>query len=194
MEVCYSRCCGWVFLSDNILELFYKQPGQHCISFVSAVSVFGLPKKVRTDGGEKVDVWQYMSQQRGDATCVIVGSSARINTALSEFVSSWHNHPLSTERNMTPFQLFHVGHEETSHLEDSTDESEDEEGVLPAVVDHVQLPNLHFNPCSNLKSQLQQIIQQNRQCDYSLYRQVTTLVGHLSTTCSNCNYESNVYS
>ena len=36
---------------------------------------FGLPKKVRTDGGgENVDVWEYMIHQRGDAG-IIVGSS-----------------------------------------------------------------------------------------------------------------------
>ena len=51
--------------ADSVLSLF-----------INAVATFGLPKKVRTDGGgENVDVWQYTIQQRGDAGCVIVGSS-----------------------------------------------------------------------------------------------------------------------
>ena len=125
--------------ADSVLSLF-----------INAVATFGLPKKVRTDGGgENVDVWQYTIQQRGDAGCVIVGSSVhnerierlwrdvrravldpfrdrfsrledegvldidndvdlfclhhvftgRIDHALSEFVSSWNHHPLSTEAN-----------------------------------------------------------------------------------------------
>ena len=42
-------------------------------SFLNAVSAFGLPKKVRTDGGgENVDVWEYMLQHN---RCVIVGCS-----------------------------------------------------------------------------------------------------------------------
>ena len=43
--------------------------------FVEAVSNYGLPKQLQTDrGGENVDTWEYMIQQRGDAS-VIVGSS-----------------------------------------------------------------------------------------------------------------------
>ena len=65
----YSRvipflCCSTNNMAQTVHSLFLK-----------AVSVFGLPQRVRTDGGgEIVDVWQYMINQR-DSSAVIVGSS-----------------------------------------------------------------------------------------------------------------------
>ena len=44
--------------------------------FQNAVSRFGLPNTVRTDGGgENVDVWAHMTQHRANTRSVIVGSS-----------------------------------------------------------------------------------------------------------------------
>lgn len=44
--------------------------------FENAVSVYGLPKKVRTDAGEEnVDIWRHMIEQHRNSSCVIVGSS-----------------------------------------------------------------------------------------------------------------------
>ena len=44
--------------------------------FVAATLTYGLPRKLHTDmGGENVDAWQYMIQQNGNESCVIVGSS-----------------------------------------------------------------------------------------------------------------------
>ena len=63
----YSRLIPFLKCStNNQAETVYHL-------FQNAVSVFGLPKKVRTDGGgENVDVWAYMNQQRRG---VIVGNS-----------------------------------------------------------------------------------------------------------------------
>ncbi len=44
--------------------------------FLSASSCYGLPQKIRTDGGgENVDIWMHMIEQRGSSASVIVGSS-----------------------------------------------------------------------------------------------------------------------
>lgn len=43
-----------------------------------------------------------------DIYCLHEVFTTRINRCLSEFVNSWHNHPLSSERNMTPLQLFYA--------------------------------------------------------------------------------------
>lgn len=45
-------------------------------SVLNAISVYGLPQRVRKDGGGgNVDVWQYMMHRHRDASAVIVGSS-----------------------------------------------------------------------------------------------------------------------
>ncbi len=44
--------------------------------FLEATSCYGLPQRIRTDGGgENVDIWRHMIEQRGSSTSVIVGSS-----------------------------------------------------------------------------------------------------------------------
>ena len=45
-------------------------------SFAEAVSKYGLPNKIRSDlGGENVRVWEYMIDQHGSETAVVIGSS-----------------------------------------------------------------------------------------------------------------------
>ena len=228
----YSRVITFLTCSSN------NRADTVLHSFVNAVSTFGLPHKVRTDGGgENVHVWEYMIEQRGDSTCVVVGSSVhnvrierlwkdvrrgvldtfreifakleddgkldvendvdlfclhqvftgRIQKTLSEFVHSWNNHPLSSEGSRTPLQLFDIGLEET---EDSSVTGGEEGTALPTVADHVEVPTLRFMPCSDITSQIGQLVNGNQQCDgYSLYHQVTTLIGqHLGAACNDCNY------
>ena len=55
--------------------------------FLSATGTYGLPHKVRTDGGgENVDVWRHMIQRRGSPSCVLVGSSVH-NTRIERLWS-----------------------------------------------------------------------------------------------------------
>ena len=226
----YSRMIPFLYCSmNNRAETVYRL-------FQNAISIFGLPKRVRTDGGgENVDVWAHMSQHRANSRSVIVGSSVhnvrierlwrdvrravvdvyreifarlereqvldpdndvdlfclhevfipRINRSLREFVSSWHNHPISTERNMTPLQLFHIG-----LLEVDEDSNDGDQSPLPTVSDHVQIHNLHYTPCTTLKSNVNHALQQNEHREgYDVYRLVSNIVGqHLLNNCTSCVY------
>ena len=206
--------------------------------FISATDTYGLPKKIRTDGGgENVDVWRYMIMRHHSSSCVIVGSSVhntrierlwrdvrksvleptritligleeegildpnndvdlyclhqalqgRLNDRLGEFTESWNNHPLSSEGNRTPLQLFHSW----DHQSDHSDSSEDDDlEVDPSVVDHVDVPSLKFNPCLLLKTQVQTILLTHSHLDdRSIYRLIVSVVGnHLQsmTGCCSC--------
>ena len=46
-----------------------------------------------------------------DLFCLYKIFTCHINKCLSEFVTSWNNHSISTEHNKLPMQLFIVGHE-----------------------------------------------------------------------------------
>ena len=107
-----------------------------------------------------------------DMYCLHEVFTVRINRSLREFVSSWNNHPISSERNMTPLQLFHIGLMET---EESS--NEDDHYTVPVATDHVQVPHIRYCPCSSLKSQICEVLQHNAQRDgCDVYRQVPTLV------------------
>ena len=57
--------------------------------------------------------------------------TVRINKSLTEFVNSWHNHPISSVNNMTPLQLFYV------RLAESQEDSNVVDYTAPTVADHV---------------------------------------------------------
>ena len=62
----YSRVIVMLKCSTN------NRTGTVLAPFLQAVSVYGLPSKLRTDrGGENVDAWQYMIQRHGRSDCVI---------------------------------------------------------------------------------------------------------------------------
>ena len=53
----------------------------------------------------------------------------RINKLLNDFSLSWNNHPLRTEKNQTPIQLWSKGFFETENLIHETEINFDEYGV-----------------------------------------------------------------
>lgn len=81
----------------------------------------------------------------------------RINKCLSEFQSSWNNHPLSTEANMSPYQLFYEG---TSYIADHFDINVSLANVDIADIDvplgnnEVVVNRIAFIPCHSLMANL----------------------------------------
>ena len=85
---------------------------------------------------------------------------------------------------MTPLQLLHVGRTEA---QDSSESDDNDQAAPPVARDHVQVPNIGFLPCSQLMSQLNQLVPQNSQSDdCTLYRQVTAVGVHLTNQCTQC--------
>ena len=70
----------------------------------------------------------------------------RINLVLKSFVESWNNHPVSTERNNTPNQLFIEGalQQASSGVAPWPSLSGTN---LPISHDPVQVPKYFFTPC-----------------------------------------------
>lgn len=116
-----------------------------------------------------------------DVYCLHEVFTSRINKCLLEFVNSWHNHPLSSEHNRTLFQLFCA----RARYEETNDEAND--SPRPTVIDHIQIPNLHYIPCRSIKSRVEGVIHDNQQNDgCSVYRQISTIVGqHITSRCSH---------
>ena len=114
----------------------------------------------------------------------------RINVVLAEFAESWNNHSLSTERSLTPNQLFIEG-----SLQQQLPARVIPVGV-PAVVptarSYVDVPNVRFSPCRFLQHAVSEtmMLLGNDDIDatgISLYRNIVTVVGyHLSPGCSIC--------
>ena len=99
----------------------------------------------------------------------------RINKSLTEFVLSWHNHPISSENNMTPLQLFYTGLLEV----EEEDSSDDAQHPLPTTLDHVEIPHIPYTPCTALK--LHYLAQRQKQmCHHKNHPQYYLL--HLNTT------------
>ena len=110
-----------------------------------------------------------------DLYCLHEIFKPRINTYLLEFMSSWNNHPLSTEQNMTPLQLYHtggIGIDTSSESED--DSSQPSVGTTSSILamasEAVEVSNLCFNPCTLLKVEMERVSRQPSQSDgYDLY-------------------------
>ena len=120
----------------------------------------------------------------------------RLNHRLLEFQASWNLHSLSTEGNMSPYQLFFEGINATDindvgELTQSQTANVDTD--LP-VSSQLNVPPNKFIPCDSLLFQLQSSFQPLHSCtDFgvSLYRQVIHYIGnHLQSGCSNCESQN----
>ena len=90
-----------------------------------------------------------------DMYCLHLVYIKKIDRCLKLFTESWNNHPLSTEQNRTPNQLFIEGALQQQALHPTT--RNPSRCILPAPRDHVLVPRSIFSPCSALKHDLDQI-------------------------------------
>ena len=124
----------------------------------------------------------------------------RIAKSLKEFQESWNNHPLSTEGNWTPYQLFFEGTNITLNDGDSdidlTSPSVNTPTVNPTTFDpeclspeHVAVPRILFSPCSVLVQVFNRIDPLSLCNDNGrlLYQQaIQTLGQHVTAGCGSC--------
>lgn len=85
-----------------------------------------------------------------DIFCLHYVFNPRINKNLASFVESWNNHPVSTERNRTPNQLFISGALETETFPQLPVASSSTSIRNPMSREHIEVPRSSFVPCRAL--------------------------------------------
>ena len=116
----------------------------------------------------------------------------RINRCLLEFKESWNHHALSSEGNMSPYQLLfeglnHIASNTNDHVVNSTTTTDLD--VSSLLGSHVEVPRMHFVPCSLLLQDLHSInpLQISVNNGVDLYRAAIHSAGeHLNTGCDLC--------
>ncbi|CAL8387481.1 unnamed protein product [Boreogadus saida] len=123
--------------------------------------------------------------------CVHYVFLPHLRSALQVFVAGWNHHPLRTERNHTPEQLWQMGHlntpQDSENLEDLQNRELYREGSLmtpEATVGGVQVPEfqppLPAEDLAVLQSAINPLIDSDSN-GYDLYIQVLEFVTHAST-------------
>ena len=111
-----------------------------------------------------------------------------INKSLHDFQESWNNHSLSSEGNMTPYQLLFEGLNYMV-LNDDLGSTHADVDVSELTRDHVYLPTMTFIPCSSLMQNLTGInpLQSSSDNGKTMYLQAIQMAGqHLSAGFSQC--------
>lgn len=126
-----------------------------------------------------------------DMFCLQYVFLPRIGKCLSDFQESWNNHPVSSEGNMTPYQLFAEGMQCAIELNAPTVTGVNSIQQVELISNEpIVVPEVAFVPCTSLTLQLQQSIfplQSTSDHGKNVYQQTIELVGHhLINNCSNC--------
>ena len=120
-----------------------------------------------------------------DLYCLHTVYLPRINETIHFFVESWNNHPLSTERNLTPNQLFVQGALNQSMTLRQHARSTSSSAIrLPAVTSNIEVPRSSFTPCDNLAQDIEQM---HVPTDDTAYRRLSRHVGHHLLRCDDCS-------
>ena len=111
-----------------------------------------------------------------------------INASIDDFQKSWNSHPLTSENNQTPLQLFSLS--ASSESSDNDDGTSAVTRQLPLSQQAVKVGDLSFTPCVRLHAQVKVIAAQpssNQGCD--LFEQVAHTIGnHITQGCSECSF------
>ena len=113
----------------------------------------------------------------------------KINKHFTQFTESWNNHPMSTENNQTPNQLFVHGMLTQPQLpNDMTLHQRSSQPAIPLADDAVQVPDTNFKPCNALTTLHAIDVQRHSDSDGTVaYRNIINIVGvHLTTGCNEC--------
>ncbi len=111
-----------------------------------------------------------------------------INKTLEEFRESWNHHPLSSEHNQTPNQLFFLGM--LSDTCDSPSQLSSNPFHSPTVMNTVDVSTEKFRACPALKVTLQSLVNPSLLIDdaISKYVETQTIVGHhILNGCNHCD-------
>ena len=119
----------------------------------------------------------------------------RLKKCVLDFKDSWNNHGLSTEGNMSPYQLFAEGMRCATHLNMSTSRSmlhtQDTTVNLPDEDGCVVVPRVSLDPCQVLLNELQRSVNPLQTCNdhgKELYSNTIHIVGqHLLPGCNDCS-------
>jgi len=118
----------------------------------------------------------------------------RINSTLKSFVGSWNNHPVSSEHNLTPNQLFIRGAMEQNSVPHILPPSSSNtctvgQSELPSPSDRVTVPRIQFTPCTLLQREMSEVDPLGPSTSFGcdLYCQIVSIVGsHLTGGCAHC--------
>ena len=150
-----------------------------CVSSI----YYGVFKQLEDEG--KLDPLNEL-----DVYCLHKVYLPRINTALKSFVESWNHHPVSTEQNLSPSQLFIRGAiDQTVSITEPHNVHQSRADLLPGPNDTVSIPRIQFQPCQNLEQQLM-LIDPLASTDFvssdAYYLAINTVGTHLMHGCTTC--------
>ena len=124
-----------------------------------------------------------------DLYCLHYVYLPQINQCLFEFKESWNHHGLSSEGNMSPYQLFFEGLSHTDTLLDSTTNADID--VSSLLGEHVAVPRIRFSPCSQLLQDFNSLQVSPNSNNVDLYKAAIHSAGeHLNTGCDQCVIDS----
>lgn len=124
-----------------------------------------------------------------DLFCLHVVYLPIINDALDSFLECWNNHPLSTEHNLTPNQLFIQGALRQNMTPTQHNPSRATSSTpLPTVTSSVAVPRSSFLPCNDLERDLERLNLPRVTDDfsYSTFQRVCRFVGRHLQQCNDC--------